>query len=565
MPKRKRINEGKKEEARKLQKKIRKYQERLNFLSSDSSTDSTSSEQSESSSGDMHETANMEETIASNALVEQEIDFDFFGAKQTDKAQIGTPMHEEIAVRWSTVLQNGLTTTQRNEIMEKFKVPENCLALIPPKTNEEIQQCLPELAAKHDKFIAAVQSQLGHGLSAIATVIGQNLPVTDQANNTKILGEASQIIANVHNALSVHRKAGLEEIKHRLKEDKQASWKSSCQHFRNTKEIPPAFKLPADAVQGQIQGKEGGGETEEGEEQEQTPTLQSAGVLRVLSPNLSPGGPDNEVNKYAGRLSEFSHAWKTITSDKKVLSWVKGITLPFSKRPKQYVKPKINIKKCQNKDYSCAIKKLIEIRAVSKCRPVKNQFLSPYFLRKKPNGENRFILNLKNLNTFLNVPHIKLEDHRTVLRLVNQNNYLAKIDLKDAYFLVPVRKTYRKFLRGPYLNLTHYLRFKYSTLYFHKITQTMFYLDDILFIANNKSECERNVKFAIQLLENLGFIINSTKSVLQPTQIITFLGFSYNTLNMTISLPEGKILDIKQKNPGLQEKKISALLGNSRN
>ncbi|VEN53401.1 unnamed protein product [Callosobruchus maculatus] len=213
MAKRKRGSEQKKSEVKKLTKKLKKIKEKLHLLDSSDSSSTTSSGTSDSSASDIEDSidiANPEENIQNvgNQLPEEqtEIDFDFFGNKPLDQAQIGAPIHNEIAVRWSTILQAGLTAGERAEITGKFKIPENCLPLIPPKTNEEIQPCLPEGAAKHDKFIITLQTQLAHSLSAIGSVINQNLLVTEQTDNIKALGEACKLIANVHNALSVHRK-----------------------------------------------------------------------------------------------------------------------------------------------------------------------------------------------------------------------------------------------------------------------------------------------------------------------------------------------------------------------
>jgi len=55
----------------------------------------------------------------------------------------------------------------------------------------------------------------------------------------------------------------------------------------------------------------------------------------------------------------------------------------------------------------------------------------------KPNGKHRFILNLKKLNEFIDPPNFKMEDTRTVSRLIRTNAYMASIDLNDAFFLVP--------------------------------------------------------------------------------------------------------------------------------
>lgn len=71
------------------------------------------------------------------------------------------------------------------------------------------------------------------------------------------------------------------------------------------------------------------------------------------------------------------------------------------------------------------------------------------------------------------------------------------------------------------------------------------YLDDILIIAQNKLECEFNTNFVVNLLNTLGFIINTEKSNLIPSQTITYLGFSYDVNKMTFSLPTNKIISLK--------------------
>ena len=53
--------------------------------------------------------------------------------------------------------------------------------------------------------------------------------------------------------------------------------------------------------------------------------------------------------------------------------------------------------------------------------PTEDQFISSFFLVDKPTGSKRFILNLKALNKFIIAPHFKLEDLKTVLRLVSKS------------------------------------------------------------------------------------------------------------------------------------------------
>lgn len=40
-----------------------------------------------------------------------------------------------------------------------------------------------------------------------------------------------------------------------------------------------------------------------------------------------------------------------------------------------------------------------------------------------------------------------MEDHRTACKLISHNNYLASIDLKESYLLVPMAEADKKYLR----------------------------------------------------------------------------------------------------------------------
>ena len=101
----------------------------------------------------------------------------------------------------------------------------------------------------------------------------------------------------------------------------------------------------------------------------------------------------------------------------------------------------------ENKRLEIAIEKLIKKGAVVQCKAIKGQILSSYFLVRKPNGSDRFILNLKYLNKFVDKEHFKMEDMRTAVQLIFPNYFVVSIDLRDAYFLIPLHKESRKFVR----------------------------------------------------------------------------------------------------------------------
>ncbi|KYM85562.1 hypothetical protein ALC53_04545, partial [Atta colombica] len=64
---------------------------------------------------------------------------------------------------------------------------------------------------------------------------------------------------------------------------------------------------------------------------------------------------------------------------------------------------------------------------INKCHPYEDQFLSGIFLIPKSDGSNRLILNFKRVN--------------------DPNCFMGKLDLRDAYYLIPVERDYRKYLR----------------------------------------------------------------------------------------------------------------------
>ena len=66
------------------------------------------------------------------------------------------------------------------------------------------------------------------------------------------------------------------------------------------------------------------------------------------------------------------------------------------------------------------------------------------------------------------------------------------------------------------------------------------FVDDLYLQGNNYKACLHNIENTIELLQNLGFTIHPTKSILTPTQRITFLGFVTDSVQMTLEITEQK-------------------------
>lgn len=211
-----------------------------------------------------------------------------------------------------------------------------------------------------------------------------------------------------------------------------------------------------------------------------------------------------------------------------------------------------------------AIRDLLSIGAISECEPHEEQFLSSIFLRPKPNGKFRLILNLKNLNKFIETDHFKIEDLRTAIKLLTKNCYMCTLDLKDAYFLLKIHNESKKYLRFQWAGKIfefNVLPFGLNTApyVFTKIMKPVakllrlcgylstVYLDDQLLLGRSYSECVDNINTTKKLLSALGFKINFDKSVLIPSTTCKFLGYIINSHSMTINLPTDKRIKITKE------------------
>ena len=68
---------------------------------------------------------------------------------------------------------------------------------------------------------------------------------------------------------------------------------------------------------------------------------------------------------------------------------------------------------------------------------------------KKEKSYLKFSLcqNLKRLNENMSYIHFRLETIKSILTLVTPNCYMAKVDIKDSYYSVPILPEHQKYLK----------------------------------------------------------------------------------------------------------------------
>ena len=196
------------------------------------------------------------------------------------------------------------------------------------------------------------------------------------------------------------------------------------------------------------------------------------------------------------------------------------------------------------------------IRRVSNS-DARDGFYSTYFLVPKKTGDLRPILNLKPINGQVRVDKFKMETLARVITAIQPGCWMAAIDLKDAYFHVPIHPSDQKYLRFRIENRSYQyqvLPFGLSTSprTFTKVLQPVIafirmqgvhitpYLDDILVTASDPDTLTRHVQVAIQTLESAGYVINLAKSSLTPSQDMVYIGARLQTSLGLVSLPPGR-------------------------
>ena len=205
-------------------------------------------------------------------------------------------------------------------------------------------------------------------------------------------------------------------------------------------------------------------------------------------------------------------------------------------------------------------------------KPFPDLFISPLYVIPKPNSDKyRMIFNLSHpvggaVND--NIPELLRSVQYCSVQDVGQcmmSNYgdgvawLAKVDLADAYRIVPIRREDWRFL-GIYIEDEYYvdrmlpMGASSSCQLFSRISDSLVwmfykhspvqahlfnYLDDFLFVADSQKNCERALSVFEELCEATGVPIAPHKTV-RPVKRLVFLGIGIDAERMAMYIPTEK-------------------------
>ena len=167
-------------------------------------------------------------------------------------------------------------------------------------------------------------------------------------------------------------------------------------------------------------------------------------------------------------------------------------------------------------------------------------FYSCLFVVWKASGSWRPVIDLSLLNHFVDVSHFRMETIQSVILSVRQGDWMASIDLREAYLQVPVHPESRRFL----CFVAHGRTYQFNALCFGLSTASQVftrvmapvsailhsfgirmrrYLDDWLVQASSREDLLRDLEVVLSLCRELRIVVNLEKSNFSPSQVVQYL------------------------------------------
>ena len=253
-----------------------------------------------------------------------------------------------------------------------------------------------------------------------------------------------------------------------------------------------------------------------------------------------------------GCLHAAWKAWQNLGADQWVVSVLRfGYRVPFEEPPPLSPSPisfeSYSVGSLKQQALSEEVRKMVEKGALEPVSQPGPGFYSRIFLVPKATGGWRPVIDVSALNRFVDLTKFKMETPASVLESVRPGDFMASIDLKDAYFQIPIHPSSRKYLRFVWEGKTY----QFKALCFglssapQVFTRVMApvsvwahqhgvrlrrYLDDWLISNETRDGLIQDTEWLLQLCSTLGIVVNHEKSNLEPSQRVSYLGMLLDTV-----------------------------------
>ncbi len=190
-------------------------------------------------------------------------------------------------------------------------------------------------------------------------------------------------------------------------------------------------------------------------------------------------------------------------------------------------------------------------------------FYCRLFAVTKATGGFRPVLDLSPLNRFLRHIPFRMDTPEIIRTGLRPGDWAVSLDLRDAYFHVPINPRDRKWLRFAWKDRIFQFRvlpfgLSQSPWVFTRIVREVIrhvrvqglrvfaYLDDWLLLAATEQACMSHRDLLLRTAERLGFRVHPIKSDLEPSQTFTYLGMTVNTVTWTVAPGRKRLVALRK-------------------
>ena len=259
--------------------------------------------------------------------------------------------------------------------------------------------------------------------------------------------------------------------------------------------------------------------------------------------------------------------WRSIGAPDFILSIIENdYKLPFISFP---LPVKLRNNKSARLHAAFVDQAVLELLNSGQVRMVKEQPLvvNPLSVSIQTCGKKRLILDLRHVNKSLIKQSVKHEDWKIAMADLAKDVYMFSFDLKSSYHHIEIAQEHQSFLEFSWrtpdsVNEVFYvftvLPFGLSSApyVFTKALKLLekywriqglcmaIFLDDGWAIVQDRESCRFKALAERGDLYNAGFVVNEEKSVWEPTQVLDWLGITWNSALGTLKIVERGIIKI---------------------
>ncbi|XP_071400930.1 LOW QUALITY PROTEIN: uncharacterized protein [Centroberyx affinis] len=300
-----------------------------------------------------------------------------------------------------------------------------------------------------------------------------------------------------------------------------------------------------------------------------SPDPQREGLLKGDAPPRVQG-PRGVLHRSGGAAAGVHSqlrldSWEKEISDPWVLATVvRGYRIQFRRQPPPFSRVRMTLVRdpVQATVLAEEVATLLQKDAIVKVSPSEQRigFYSMYFLVPKKGGL-RPVLDLRRLNAYVKVLPFKMLHTRHILESIEQGEWFTTIDLKDAYFHVPICPEHWQFLRSAFQGQAYEFKvlpfgLSLSPRVFTRVVAAALsplqragikilpYLDDWLVCAPSREQVVQDTEKVLSHVQSLCFKVNLKNSNLGLRQETVFVGLCLNSLTMKASLTPQRVARI---------------------